>query len=81
MRETISRLRLEKGDVLLVRHPETMQYLSKAPIKLEFNVPLVYCPGGIETLKRQDILNLLEQLDQADKSVLPSYEVSGPAPL
>lgn len=81
MRETITRLRLEKGDVLLVRHAETMDYLSKASINLEFNVPLVFCPGGIETMKRQDLLNILEQLDQSDKSVLPPYEISGPAPL
>ena len=36
-------------------------------LRVDFNVPLVFAPrGGIKVLKREDLLNLLEQLDQTE---------------
>ena len=67
MLAVIQKLRLEKGDILLVETPQAMEALTKSRIKLDFNVPLVFAPrGGIKVLKREDLLNLLEQLDQTE---------------
>lgn len=63
--ETLTKLRLEPGDLIVVRDSETLNYLSRFPFKLDFNVPLVFSPAGVEKLTRADLLNLLEQLDQA----------------
>ena len=61
----IEKLKLERGDVLLVKNIETLKFLSEMPIHLDFQVPLVFAPGGIQKLSRADLLNLLEQLDEA----------------
>lgn len=83
MLEGISKLELKPGDVLVVEHAETLKYLEGLGRVVNFTVPLVYAPGGLKRLSRQDLLNLLEQVEEGDKSVLPGYEVSGPmnAPL
>lgn len=67
MLSVVQTLRLQKGDILLVETPQALEALSNSGIKLEFNVPLVFAPrGGVKVLKREDLLNLLEQLDQAE---------------
>lgn len=78
MREAIRKLRLERGDALLVSNYETLRYLAEMPLHLDFVVPLVFAPNGVEKLTRQDLLNLLEQLDQT--SVVSPME-SARAPL
>jgi len=76
MMQGISKLRLERGDALLVKNYETLRYLSECPIHLDFVVPLVFAPNGIEKLTRQDLLNLLEQLEQSPSSPLAPFESS-----
>lgn len=46
------------------------------PIHLDFKVPLVFAPKGVKQLKREDLLNLLEQLDQQEAPVLMPLETS-----
>lgn len=62
----IQKLQLRKGDILVVSRPETLHYLEGIGKVVDFIVPLVYAPGGIQSLSRQDLLNLLEQIDQQD---------------
>lgn len=77
MLSVIRTLRLERGDIILVENPHAMEALSNAKVKLAFSVPLVFAPnGGIKTLKREDLLNLLEQLDQADAAPQMAAEAS-----
>lgn len=61
----ISKMRIEKGDCLLVKDYETMHWLAHNGPKLDFQVPLVFAPNGIQSLSRQDLMNLVEQLDEA----------------
>jgi hypothetical protein len=65
LRDRIQKLSLAPGDVLLVKEVETIEALARSGVKLDFHVPVVYCPGGIQKLSRQDLLNVLEQLDHA----------------
>lgn len=59
-------MQLKPGDVLICESVEAMEALAriKHP-EINWNVPLVYCPKGVRTLSRQDLLNLLEQTDQS----------------
>lgn len=61
----ISKLHLTPGDIIVVSHPDTLHYLEGLGKVTNFVVPLVFAPGGIQKLSRQDLLNLLEQLDQS----------------
>lgn len=65
----IKKLHLEPGDVLVCRTTEAMEALARAGRVVDFNVPVVFSPQGIEKLNRQDLLNLLEQLDSANAPV------------
>jgi hypothetical protein len=77
----IKKLRLEPGDILVVNHESTLHYLEGLGRVVNFNVPLVFIPqGGVQKLSRQDLLNLLEQLDQSASPAAPSFE-SPSAPL
>lgn len=60
----IKKLHLTPGDILLVKDIHTLEALAQLGQAVNFTVPLVFAPQGIETLTRQDLLNLLEQLDQ-----------------
>lgn len=62
----IRKLELKKGDVLVVEHPDTLKALEGLGRVVDFVVPLVYCPHGIKTLSKQDLLNLLEQIEQQE---------------
>lgn len=68
----LTKLRLERGDILVVKHPDTLKALEGLGKVVDFTVPVVYCPFGIKTLKREDLLNLLEQLEQQDSPTLPT---------
>lgn len=74
--EGIRKLSLSRGDILLVDRMETLKLISEMPIHLDFKVPLVFAPGGVKQLKREDLLNLLEQLDQQEMPVLMPLEES-----
>ena len=75
----IQKLNLQKGDILVCKNWESLKMLGELKIPgIDFQIPLVFAPEGIQKLNRQDLLNLLEQLEQPDKSVLPEYHVSAP---
>lgn len=74
---SISKMNLQKGDVLVCRDYQTLDYLAHVQLPLGFTVPLVFSPQGIQKLSRQDLLNLLEQLDQQEVVELNS-QVSAP---
>lgn len=77
---SISKLNLQKGDVIVCKDIRTLEYLSKVHLPLPFTVPLVFSPEGIGKLNRQDLLNLIEQLDQNDMPT-PSLVEMPSAPL
>lgn len=79
MLQGISKLNLTPGDVLVVEHPDTLKYLEGLGRVVNFTVPLVYAPGGLKRLSKQDLLNLLEQLEEQAHS--PSTVDSLHAPL
>lgn len=75
----IEKLRLEPGDVIVVKDPETLHALSGLGRVVNFTVPLVFAPQGIKTLKRQDLLNLLEQIETpAVQPLLPNERTAAP---
>lgn len=78
LEDKIERLRLEKGDILVVKDFEVLKSLEwiGPKLSLDFHVPMVFAPTGVQTLKKEDLLNLLEQLEQTDKSVLPEYHIT-----
>jgi hypothetical protein len=68
----LKKLSLAPGDVIVVRDAETLHFLAHTPPMVGFNVPVVFSPQGIEKLNKQDLLNLLEQLEQTAVSPLES---------
>ena len=56
----VERLSLEKGDILIVRDFETLDNLRGVTIDINFYVPIIYAPGGIEKVDRKILENLLE---------------------
>lgn len=52
----------------MARHVETLNYLQHLKPPVDFVVPIVFAPQGIEVLHRQDLLNLLEQTEQSSQS-------------
>lgn len=80
MISAISKLRIEKGDCLLVKDQETLMWLSEHGPRLDFQVPLIFAPKGIESLSRQDLMNLVEQIDEQHHESSPVPDGSN-APL
>lgn len=80
MLNVLQKLSLTPGDVLVVKDFETLRFLDMAKLPLKFTVPLVFAPHGIEKLSKQDLLNLLEQLEQAQTPSQP-FADSPSAPL
>jgi uncharacterized protein YfaA (DUF2138 family) len=81
MLSRFEKLHVEKGDVLVVRDMETLRYLSQVKVPgLDGIVPLVFAPQGIQKLTREDLLNLLEQLEQQVTAPPETFE-SPTAPL
>lgn len=65
----LSKLTIKTGDVLVCKDFETLRYLSTVQVPgISGTTPLVFAPNGVQSLTRQDLLNLLEQLDQAEVS-------------
>lgn len=79
MLNCLQKLNLKPGDIIVCKDLETLQAIEGLGRVVNFMVPLVYAPKGIETLGRQDLLNLLEQIEQIPA---PSQPVESPsAPL
>jgi hypothetical protein len=75
----IEKLRLEPGDIIVVKDAETLHALSGLGKVVNFTVPLVFAPQGIQKLQRQDLLNLLEQLETPPvEPLLPNERTSAP---
>lgn len=79
--QTITKLRLEPGDIVVVKYPEQAMALERLGQVVPFKVPLVVCPDGIEKLSRQDMLNILEQLEEPLTVDEYSQTAGSPAPL
>jgi len=75
----VQKLHLTPGDVLICKDYETLKAIEGLGRVVNFTVPLVFSPQGVEKLSRQDLLNLLEQIEQAPAPP-PSFE-SPAAPL
>ena len=76
LQNQVQKLHLEPGDMVLVRDVETARALDELKVPLGFSVPIIFSPMGVQVLKKQDLLNLLEQLEQVDKSVLEPYHTT-----
>jgi hypothetical protein len=64
MKREIRRLRLEPGDVLLVRSHETAMRLQGIPGHHPFPVPIVVAPeGGVHRLSREYLEKLLARTE------------------
>lgn len=62
-----------------MREPETLKYLSMFPLpEIDFKVPLVFSPGGVEKLSREDLMNILEQLEEQHATPAPGGPASFP---
>lgn len=64
MRKQIRRLRLKKGDIIVVRDPQTMHELIAAAANGDFrdlsvNAPIVMAPEGIKRVSREYLLKIL----------------------
>lgn len=75
----LSKLHLEPGDVVVVNHPAAAEALMNLGSVVPFRVPIVVCPDGIKKLSRQDLLNLLEQIEEPIGSIAPIGEMVAPA--
>ena len=60
----IQKMRLERGDIVVVKDVITLHALEGLGKVTDFPVPLIFAPQGIQILKKQDLLNILEQLEQ-----------------
>lgn len=69
----IQKLNLQPGDIVVCKNLETLRAIEGLGRVVNFTVPLVLAPQGIQKLSRQDLMNLLEQVQESDKSVLPAY--------
>lgn len=78
MTKAISRLNLQPGDLIVCKDFETLHAIEGLGKVVDFTVPLVFAPQGIQKLSRQDLLNLLEQLEQPSA---PAYSESPRVPL
>lgn len=77
----LEKLQLQPGDIIVVKHPDTLHYLEGLGKVVNFVVPLVFAPAGIDKLSRADLLNLLEQIEQGQMQSLPAPPDAMSAPL
>lgn len=63
----LKKIHLEPGDCLIVSKHEIIQQLQQMPA-MPFHVPVIFVPeyGGIQTATRQEILDILERMDEAE---------------
>jgi hypothetical protein len=63
----IQKLRLERGNILLVKSLEIAEHLQQ--VRTDFIVPIILDPSGvgISKLTRQQLLDALDQLDLIDE--------------
>jgi len=61
MKKAIRRLRLRKGDILVVNDPYLPDRIMQIQAGLDFPVPIVFAPDGIRRFNREYLLKLLEE--------------------
>jgi|HubBroStandDraft_1064217.scaffolds.fasta_scaffold3045114_1 hypothetical protein len=66
LRRAIKLLRLERGDIVVVRDLETAQQLQQIPV--QWPCPILVAPNGVE---KMDIPTLRKALEDAEKRVAP----------
>ena len=64
VRKLIQRLRLEPGDILVVRDWEIVSQLVETPISGVPQIPIIYAPNGIEKMKREDLQAILDKQEE-----------------
>ena len=65
MKKAIRRLRLRKGDIVVVNDSNLIQSLSQ--IKgVEFPVPIIYAPDGIKRVSKEYLQKILKEKDSED---------------
>ena len=70
IRDAISKLSLQKGDILLVSDNWVMQTLArmKPPEGIDFGVPIVFAPeGSIQKVSREQLEDALKLLDKNEQ--------------
>lgn len=70
IRDAISKLSLQKGDILLVSDDWVMQTLThmKPPEGIDFPVPIVFAPNGcIQKVNREQLEEALKLLDKNEQ--------------
>lgn len=67
LRSYLRKIHLEPGDALVVKHPEVLKQLQRMPA-MSFHVPVIFDPEGkgVERISRQEILEILERMDEAE---------------
>ena len=71
IRDAISKLSLQKGDILLVSDNWVMQTLTrmKPPEGIDFSVPIVFAPdGSIQKVNREQLEEAIRLLDKNELS-------------
>lgn len=68
LRESVEKLSLQPGDLLIVKSPEAMNtFLEMTQAGVGFTPyanPVLLVPGGLEKATRQDLLEALSVIDQ-----------------
>jgi len=76
--DLIQKIHLEKGDIIVCRDETALKMFGEIQVPgVDFPVPLVFAPQGVQILKREDLLNLLEQLEQTHSEV-PTEQPNAP---
>lgn len=78
LRESVEKLSLQPGDLLIVKSPEAMStFLEMTQAGIGFTPyanPILLVPGGLEKASRQDLLEALSVIDQAAAERAASVE-------
>ena len=68
LRESVEKLSLGPGDLLIVKSPEAMStFLEMTQAGVGFSTyanPILLVPGGLEKASRQDLIEALSVIDQ-----------------
>ena len=71
----IEKLRIKRGDVLVVRDYNTAKRLEGIHFNLQFQVPIVFAPLGIEKLSVDALKNIIAEVDEAKRIILPGVGI------
>lgn len=71
--DRIKKLRLKRGDVLVVPDPMTAKELSqmKWPY-ITFQVPIVIAPLGLERIPAEDLMKIAQRVRESSQLIIPA---------